>query len=514
MKDRSIAAWSRDRHRIRRAAGLAFLASLLTLPIAARTEGPCGFRLIGASLLEGRDERNSPGGIQSSGSAAEEPPGSFLQLETAPSVEKVRTGGKKRFLAAAGEGVLLEVGPWAYDRYVSRYEFSFISWRTIKNNFKTGFHYDRDNFSVNQSSHPYHGSLFFDAARSNGYNFWESGVFTLAGSLIWECCMENTAPSINDLVNTTFGGMTRGEVSHRLSAMILDNTSSGRPRFLREVGAAILNPVGSLNRLLRGELTRDFPNPEDRFPSLVVLSADFGYRHVGGGAAHPDQGTLSLSLLYGDPFEGDLKRPFDSFWIGIDLNSPGGVLTSRIEERGILKGWELTDRSDRVRHIFGFSQEYEYLNNESQVFGAQIFSAGVLSKYNIGSNLTGLTDATVFVFPLAGIRTTDFENPETGRNYDYAPGGGARLAGRVYYKGREIAGAGYGVAWARTANGISETNTLQFFRAVVRLPLVGPLGAGAGYSWFSRKTTYSRFFEARKTQSEWRAFLNAAFGFR
>src|SRR5438067_1539878 len=81
----------------------------------------------------------------------------------------------KRFLAAAGEVVLLEVGPWAFDRYVTKEDFAFISTRTIHNNFKTGFKYDSDTFSVNQSWHPYHGSLFFDAARSNGYGFWASG---------------------------------------------------------------------------------------------------------------------------------------------------------------------------------------------------------------------------------------------------------------------------------------------------------------------------------------------------
>jgi hypothetical protein len=43
--------------------------------------------------------------------------------------------------------------------------------------------------------------------------------------------------------------------------------------------------------------------------------------------------------------------------------------------------------------------------------------------------------------------------------------------------------------------------------------VIGPVGVGGGYSWYSRKTTYSRFFEARKTQSEWRVFLNAGFPF-
>jgi hypothetical protein len=131
------------------------------------------------------------------------------------------------------------------------------------------------------------------------------------------------------------------------------------------------------------------------------------------------------------------------------------VLFTRIEERGILKGWELTERTDRVRHIFGFAQEYEYLNNASQVFGAQIFSAGLISKYDIRPGVLALTDASLMVFPLAGIRTVDFENPDAGRHYDYAPGGGARVAGRVYLKAREVLALGYGVAWAHTVNGLS-----------------------------------------------------------
>jgi hypothetical protein len=414
-------------------------AALLARPVAAKEDRPCDARplpLIDARLLEEPNEQ--PSSLFSGLGLARDRFRS--ETETSPSVVNVRTSGKKHFLGAVGEVVLLEVGPWAFDRYVAKYDFAFISTETIKNNFKTGFKYDRDNFKINQSAHPYHGGLFFDAARSNGYGYWESGLFTLAGSLVWECCMENDPPSINDLINTTLGGMTRGEVAHRMSAMILDNTSTGVSRIFREIGAAILNPVGAFNRLLRGETLREAGNPDDRFPSIVVLSGDFGYRHIGGGAAHPDQGIVSLSLLYGDPFEGDLGRPFDSFWLGIDLNSPGGVLISRLEERGLLKAWELTDPSDRVRHIFGFAQEYEYLNNESQVFGAQILSAGMLSKYSLRKDLFALTDASLFVFPLAGIQTIDFESPETGRNYDFAPGGGARVAARAYFRGREILG--------------------------------------------------------------------------
>ncbi len=307
--------------------------------------------------------------------------------------------------------------------------------------------------------------------------------------------------------------MTRGEVAHRASVLILDNTASGASRLWREIAAGVINPVGAINRLLRGEMTRDFPNPDDRFPSGFSLSVDGGYRRTTEGD-RLDQGFLSVSALYGNPFAGYIRHPFDTFWVGIDVNYPGGTFISRIEERGILKGWELTESSSRARHIFGFSQEYEYLNNKSQVFGAQMFGAGFLSRYQIRQGLAALTDLSAIAFPLAGIQTTDFENPETGRGYDYAPGGGVRAEGRIYVGGREVLGAGYGVVWARTANGTSDTNTLQFFRAVARLPLGGPVSAGAAYAWYSRKTTYTGFFEARKTQNEGRAFLNWVFPYR
>jgi hypothetical protein len=440
----------------------------------------------------------------------EAPSGAVPENSARTLAEAPVTSIQRRFWSAAGEILLLELLPWTYDRYVEKYDYAIRSFDSVRNNFRNGFTFDRDDFNTNQATHPYHGSLFFNAARANGYGFWESGAFTLAGSFLWECCMENTTPSINDLVNTTIGGMTRGEIAHRLSVMVLDNTASGSGRFWRELGAAILNPAGAFTRLVHGEMSSDSANPDDRFPSLFSLSGDIGYRHV-AGVPNPNQFFVSFSGFYGDPFAGEIKRPFDSFWAGVDINGPGGVAVSRFEERGILKGWELTDPSDRLRHVFGFTQEYEYFNNESQVFGAQAFGAQILSRYTIKEGLLAVTDVGAVAFPLAGIRTTNFANPTTGRNYDYAPGGGARIAARIFAAEREIVGVGYGVAWAHTVNGVSEKSTLQYFRATARLPIAGPVGVGGGYSWYRRKTTYSGFVEAAKTQSEWRVFVDFAF---
>jgi Domain of unknown function (DUF3943)/Outer membrane protein beta-barrel domain len=418
---------------------------------------------------------------------------------------------EKRFWAAAGEVALFNVLPWSFNRYISDSEFAHISLDTVSANFETGFTYDRDHFKTDQSSHPYHGSLFFNSARTNGYGYWESGAFAFAGSFLWETLMEREPPAINDLVNTTLGGMTRGEIQYRLANMVLDNTASGSSRFWREVGGAVLNPVGSLNRLLRGEMASDFPNPSDRFPNSFVMTGDVGYRHIGGDAAHPDQGIATLSIAYGDPFAGEIKRPFDTFQASIDLNAPGGTLVSRIEERGLLKGWELTDGPALTRHIVSVNQEYIYASNEAQEVGAQVFSGSLISRYCVASGLQAVSQFSLMAFPMAAVKTTDFLNPVSGRNFDYGPGGGVRLEGRLLAKDREVATLGYSVAWNHTTDGSSDNNILQFFRATGRIPITGALGAGAGYSWYSRKTTYRGFFEARKTQSEWRAFASWSF---
>src|SRR5215471_1262778 len=80
----------------------------------------------------------------------------------------------RRFWLAASELALLQVLPWVYNRYIADEDFARISWHTVSENFKAGFGFDSDHFNINQSQHPYHGSLFFEAGRSNGYNYWES----------------------------------------------------------------------------------------------------------------------------------------------------------------------------------------------------------------------------------------------------------------------------------------------------------------------------------------------------
>jgi hypothetical protein len=70
--------------------------------------------------------------------------------------------------------MLVQAIPWAFTRYVRDGEWSRISPDTWITNLKFAWQWDNNKFGNNQFAHPYHGSLYFNAGRTNGYNFWAS----------------------------------------------------------------------------------------------------------------------------------------------------------------------------------------------------------------------------------------------------------------------------------------------------------------------------------------------------
>ena len=74
---------------------------------------------------------------------------------------------------AALETFGLNMLVWGFDRYLVKEDWAYINGHTIKSNFKKGPVWDTDQFTTNLFSHPYHGSLYFNAARSNGMTYSE-----------------------------------------------------------------------------------------------------------------------------------------------------------------------------------------------------------------------------------------------------------------------------------------------------------------------------------------------------
>ena len=155
-----------------------------------------------------------------------------------------------------------------FNEYVRDANFNQISPRSFWANFEEGFTYDDNKFKTNQLVHPFNGSTYYNAARANGIGFWGSSAMALAGAFVWECCGETHPMSFNDMISTGFGGIARGEVAHRISSLILDNTSRGKGRFGREAAALLLDPDPRLQPAGLGRRERGEGQP-DRTPTTI-----------------------------------------------------------------------------------------------------------------------------------------------------------------------------------------------------------------------------------------------------
>ena len=126
--------------------------------------------------------------------------------------------------------------------------------RWFKNVFKRGPEWDHDNPIFNYVLHPYAGAAYFMCARTNGFNFWQSMLYSAAISTIgWEfgieACMER--PSIQDIFVTPLVGSILGEGFYRAKRLIVDNNYEllGTP-VLGHIAAFFLDPVNEVVGLL------------------------------------------------------------------------------------------------------------------------------------------------------------------------------------------------------------------------------------------------------------------------
>lgn len=292
----------------------------------------------------------------------------FPKMDTRNYVSDSTVFMPKKPWLAAGEVFGLNVGIWAFDRFLMNEDFAHINGHTIKNNFKTGPVWDTDKFSTNLVAHPYHGSLYFNAARSNGMNFWQSIPFAAGGSLMWEFFMENEPPSINDLMATTFGGVELGEITYRLSDLFIDDRSSGAERVGREILSGLISPVRGINRLITGEAWRHRPHKGRAYsfvPVNFIVSA--GPRFL-AEQEHSKHGTtsmhLSLRLDYGDPFEDEFYSPYEWFQLraGFDFFSSQPVIT-QVNAIGALWGKRVWEKGPRTLTA-GVFQHFDYYDSQ------------------------------------------------------------------------------------------------------------------------------------------------------
>jgi len=201
-----------------------------------------------------------------------------------------------------------------------------------------------DTFLTNQFLHPYAGALYFASARSNNFNFYLSMLGSVFGTISWESLGETDSPAISDSINTALGGITFGEILHRLY-MELDKGGVGG-----KIGSTVLSPTDRITAAIRGYGPEKGPS-KIRNSSLALgfswINARFFDNDVEITSWNTPSAFVNLDLVYNDPFTARSKTPFDQFDFNTSLTvSLQPFYNFIFIADGYLASWSLTDEEE------------------------------------------------------------------------------------------------------------------------------------------------------------------------
>ena len=313
--------------------------------------------------------------------------------------------GKKHPWWAFFEVTAINTGVQLIDRYIGKSDFAQTTLNSIWHNFETGFVWDNDVFSTNMWMHPYHGNLYFNAARSQGLTFWESVPYAFIGTFEWELFGETEPPAINDILATSFGGICIGEITNRISRMFLNDSKRGWPRFWAELGATVTNPIGELKRIATGDAWRVrsdhyLYHDYNRFPVEVTIS--FGDRYLADNGALFRGGHnpyVDFYLEYGDAVnEEDTNKPYDFFDAEFTFNlSTKQPIVNQLHLMGRLWSTPMIDNK-HVKAEVGLYQHFDYFDSKPVKDGSD------LTPYRM-SEVAALGPGAVILMPEVGMLT-------------------------------------------------------------------------------------------------------------
>ncbi|MBK8551609.1 MAG: DUF3943 domain-containing protein [Ignavibacteria bacterium] len=392
--------------------------------------------------------------------------------------------------------------PWALARFGRDWEDStagerwpFIGFQSIWSNIQKGWNYDGDNFTTNLFAHPYGGNIFFNSGRVNGYNFWESSAFALAGSYLWESFMETNQPAINDWVNTGMNGAAFGEILYRLSTYITDNQARGGHRVWTEIVGGIVNPVRLFNRLVTGEASRIFPNPSWRQLDNLEIAMDAGTRVLfeedsthNPGPKELD-GIFELAIHFGNAYRLEHATPFSHFYYNIEIASSSPNLTGMNAE-GSLFAVKLSDKPTS-KHSLETTLNYNYENNPGFLYGNAAIMEQLNSLFKISDKLDLRTKLGLRLIPMGGTPNDYFYDSLDGRSYDFGQGLGAIGRISLHMGDWDIFTIQYDLdyIWTQSEPTYSK-HFLQGGTLDFQLPIKDYFVFGVGAGYYKRKSYY------------------------
>ncbi len=409
------------------------------------------------------------------------------------------------------EVVGLNLGLGAFNAYVSKSGYAKISFKTIQKNFQTGAVWDTDHFITNFFAHPYHGNLYFNTARSSGYNFWESTPYAFGGSLMWELFMENEPPSTNDLINTTVSGIFLGETLYRLSSLVIDERKRGFPRVVSEVLAGLLNPARGFNRLIYGDVWR-VTNEEVYEIQPLLINLSYGINHVSDGTDFYEgvsNGVIDLDMVYGNPFKVMERKPFDFFRIRSTFNigagqPPIGMITAY----GILWGKNIKEKKQDI--LAGIFQHYDFFDNNTYKVGGISFGAGLISLFKNKEKKSNRITTSVHLnlMPLGASNSAYSAFGE--KEYNFTIGANMQFETFLELKWG-YALIDYKLYYMHTIVGASSNEYVGILKPKLQVNVYNNWSVGAEYLFYHREGYYQDYPDIHTRNNEQKIFVNYSF---
>lgn len=412
----------------------------------------------------------------------------------------------KNYWLPASEIIGLNFGVWGYHRYLSGENWANISWETIKNNLKYGFVWDYDGYLTNQFWHPYHGSNYFNAARSNGLEFWESAPYAFFGSLTWEYFFENERPSYNDIVNTPVTGITLGEISFRVSNLIIDESSTGLERIVREFSSTLIDPMQGLNRMIRGEMWRKGISPKEQDFGIII---SFGVHSVFFDNKFNNSKSyvnLGIDLNYGNQFATSThKKPFDFFTLHTDVNVGPGDNIVGVFASGVL--WDNRIKFfDNSKNILGIYKEIDILINTIYKLSATSVTGQMINTIPLSSKLSMINHIGVSAI-LMGATNSQYAS-EFGKDYNIGPGASGKIGVKFSLDNYGNLFASYKRYWIHTLSGAQSEEFVGLLSTGISFDMLKKTEIGLNLLLYERYGDYKYFPNTQTSNAAIRLFLS------
>ena len=294
------------------------------------------------------------------------------------------TWGDSSFIIPAFEVVTFETMLNLYDRtYLEPVTYDSTV-KTFEHNVRTAPVVDSDSFQINQLYHPYQGAMYFGFGRSAGLGFWQSLMYSIGGSELWETAGETTLPSFNDHIASGIGGSFLGEPLFRMASLVLEGGGE-KPGIFRELAAACISPPTGINRLLFGErFDKVFPSHNPPTFTRLRLGMSTTARESDNGPLTKhgqQQATVDFLMAYGLPGKPGYTydRPFDYFNFELAAGT-GKSSFENIMSRGLLYGTDY-EVGDAYRGIWGLYGSYDYISPEIFRVSSTALSLGTTAQW-------------------------------------------------------------------------------------------------------------------------------------